>query len=129
MRLLASVVAMIIVALGVLGVASPVLLLDLVRPLLSPAAILVVAAVRVAFGVVLWLAAAGSRMPRTLRVLGIVVVVVGVLTPFFGVERSQAILGWWSQQPAWFMRVWAAMPIVLGLFILLALRPREQVAI
>jgi hypothetical protein len=128
MRALASTVALIIVGLGLLGVASPALLLDLARPLLSPVALYVVAAVRVAFGVVLLIAASGSRMPRTVRILGIIIVVAGVLTPFLGVERSQAIFDWWSQQPAWFMRLWAALPIILGCFVFLALRPREQAA-
>ena len=126
MRVLARGVALIIAALGVLGVASPSLLLDMVRPLLSPVPLYVVAAVRVAFGVVLWIAAAGSRMPRTLRTLGIVIVAAGVLTPFFGAKRSQAMLDWWSQQPLWFMRTWAVLPIVLGCFVFWAVRPREQ---
>jgi hypothetical protein len=128
MRVLASTIALVIAALGLLGVASPSLLLDLVRPLLSPVALYVVAAVRVAFGVLLWMVASGSRMPRTLHTLGIIIVAAGVLTPFFGVERSQAIFDWWSQQPPWFMRTWAVLPIVLGCFVFLALRPREQAA-
>jgi hypothetical protein len=128
MRALASAVALIIAALGVLGVVSPTLLLELARPLLSPVALYVVAAVRVAFGVVLWFAASGARMPRALRILSIFIVAAGAFTPFFGVERSQAVFDWWSQQPPWFMRAWASLPIILGCFLFLALRPREQAA-
>ena len=126
MRFVASAVALLIAALGVLGIASPAWLLELVRPLLSPAGLPIVAAVRIAFGVVLWIVASGSRMPRTIRALGVVIVIAGVLTPFFGVERSQAVFDWWAQQPPWFMRLWAAVPVGLGVFLFLALRPREQ---
>lgn len=128
MRVLASGVALIIAGLGALGVASPSFLLDLVRPLLSPVPLYVVATVRVAFGVVLWIAASGSRMPRTLRTLGFIIVAAGLLTPFFGAERSRAVFDWWTQQPLWFMRSWAMLPIILGAFIFWAVRPREQAA-
>ena len=128
MKLLASATAFIIAAFGVLGVASPSLLLEFVRPLLTPGALYVVAAVRVAFGLVLWLAASAGRMPRTLRVLGVIILVAGLLTPFFGVERSQAIFNWWSGQPSWFMRAWASLAIIFGCFVIFALRPRGQAA-
>lgn len=128
MRFVASAVALLIAALGVLGIASPAWLLDLVRPLLSPEGLPVVAAVRIAFGVILWIVASGSRMPRTLRALAVVIVVAGVLTPFFGVERSQAVFDWWAQQPPWFMRLWAVVPVALGTLLFLALRPRDQAA-
>lgn len=128
MRALASAVALIIAALGVLGVVSPTSLLALVSPLLSPAALYVVAALRVAYGLVLWFAAPGAHMPRALRVLGILIIVAGVFTPLFGVERAQAVFQWWAQQPPWFMRAWAALPIALGGFLFMALRPRERAA-
>lgn len=128
MRVVASTVALLIAALGVLGIASPASLLELVRPLLSPVGLPVVAAVRVAYGVVLWIVAPRSRMPRTLRALAVVIVVAGVLTPFVGLERSQAVFDWWSQQLSGFMRLWAAVPVALGVFLFLALRPREQAA-
>ena len=128
MNLLASAMGLIIAAVGVFGVASPPLLLALVLPLLTPGALYVVAAVRIAFGLVLWFAAATSRMPRLLRVLSVVIVVAGVLTPFFGVERSQAVFNWWSGQPPWFMRTWSMVAVIFGCFIIYALRSRNRAA-
>ena len=128
MRLIASAMAIIVAAVGALGVASPSALLELVRPLLTPGALYVVAAVRIAFGLLLLLAASASRMPRTVRVLGIIIVVAGVLTPFFGVERSRAVFNWWSAQPSSLMRAWAGLAVVFGCFVIYTLFPRGQAA-
>jgi hypothetical protein len=91
MKLLAGAIALIIAATGVVGVISPSLVLELARSLLTPGALYVVAAVRITFGVVLVYVASASRLPRTIRILGTVIIVAGVLTPFFGVERSRAV--------------------------------------
>jgi len=128
MKLLASAMALIIAAVGVLGVASPSLLLALGQALLTPGALYVVAAVRIVFGLVLWFAAVASCMPRILRVLGVIIIVAGVLTPFFGVERSQAVFNWWSGQPSWFMRAWSVVAVTFGCFIIYALRSRNRAA-
>ena len=49
---------------------------------------------------------AASRAPIVFRVFGIIMIVAGVLTPFFGVERSRAVFDWWSLQTPLFMRAW-----------------------
>jgi hypothetical protein len=120
--------ALAIAILGAVGVASPAHLLALAQPLFQPTALYAVAAVRIAFGVVLILAASGSRMPKTLRVLGIVIVVIGALTPFLGLEHAHAVLGWWTSQPLWFMRAWSLLAVAFGGFIAYAVRPRAEVA-
>ena len=98
-KLLATVMAALIAAIGVVGVAFPSVLLEFGQSLQTPSALLVAAVIRIIFGAVLVWVASASRMPRTLRVIGFLVIVAGVLTPLFGVERSQAILSWFSSQP------------------------------
>ena len=118
-----------IAAIGVVGIAAPLVLLEFGRSLQTPSALYVVAAVRIIFGAVLLWVAGASRMPRTLRVIGIVIVVAGLLTLFFGVERSQAMLDWWSSQGLLFMRAWAGVAVILGLFIVYAVTsPRRAAA-
>jgi hypothetical protein len=56
--------------------------------------------------------------------LGIVIIVIGALTPFFGLEHAHAVLGWWAGQPHWFMRAWSLLAIAFGAFIAYAVRPR-----
>jgi len=125
MMWLAYFVGLIVAAIGILGMAAPMLLLDTMRLAQSQAGLYVVAALRIAFGLALLGAAAASRLPRTLRVLGVIFVVAGIISPFFGVERIREILDWWSAQGPLFMRVWAVFPVLLGLFIVYAATPRR----
>lgn len=126
MRWLAVLVGLMLAALGILGVAAPALLLDLAAFAVTQAGLYAAAALRIAFGVVLIVAAAGARLPGTLRALGALFVVAGVITPFIGLERAQAIVAWWSGQGPAFTRAWAILPVILGLFIVYAATPRGR---
>ena len=128
-NLLATVVALLITAIGVMGVAFPSLLLEFGQSLQTPSALLVAAAIRIFFGAVLLWVASASRMPRTLRVIGVLMIIGGVLTPVFGVERFQEILSWFSSQGPLLMRAWASIAIVFGLFLAYAVNaPRHTAA-
>lgn len=116
-RLLATVMALLIAAIGVVGVAFPPALLEFGQSLQTPSALLVAAAIRIIFGSVLVWVASASRMPRTLRVIGFLMIVGGILTPVFGVERFQAILNWFSSQGPVLMRAWASVAVIFGLFV------------
>jgi hypothetical protein len=116
-KLLATVMALLIAAMGVLGVAFPSVLLEFGQSLQTPSALLAAAAIRIVFGAVLVWVASASRMPRTLRVIGFLVIVGGILTPVFGVERFQAILNWFSSQGPLLMRAWASTAVVFGVFV------------
>lgn len=128
MRLLAVLIGLIIAALGILGMAAPTVLLDTTEFALTQVGLYVAAALRVAFGIVLIAAAPVSRLPRTVRILGILFIVAGVITPFVGVERARAIVDWWTVQGPIFMRAWAAIAVVLGVFIICAFSSRRLAA-
>lgn len=116
-KILTTALGLIIVAIGVLGVATPSALLEFGQSLQTTNALYIVAAVRVMFGTVLLWVAPASRTPGILRVLGVFIIVAGLFTPFFGVERSRAMFDWWSIQGPLFTRVWAIVAVVFGLFI------------
>ena len=97
-KVLAVSLGLIIAAVGLLGVAAPSVLLEFGRLLQSTNALYIVAGVRVMFGGVLLWVAPTSRTPRIFRVLGVFIIIAGVITPFFGVERSRAMFEWWSTQ-------------------------------
>ena len=129
MKVLAMALGFAIAAIGIVGVADPSLLLEFGRSLQTPAALHVVSAVRIIFGVVLLWIASASRMPRTLRVVGILLIVAGLLGPFFGVERSRAMLDWWVAQGPLFTRAWASVAVIFGLFIVYVVTtPRRSAA-
>ena len=117
MTTLALVLCLALAAFGALGIASPSRLVAVARRLQSPRGMLVAAAIRVVLGVALFLAAPGSRAPEILRPLGLFIVLVGFVTPFFGAERFGRLLDWWSEQGSIFIRVWALVAMAFGLWL------------
>jgi hypothetical protein len=109
--------------LGLVGVAAPAVLLELARSLIVPPALYGVAVVRVAFGVLLILVATGSRLPRTLRLVGAFIVVAGLLTPFLGAIRIDEALTWFSANRTTLFRLLALLPILAGAFLVYAINP------
>ena len=58
-----------------------------------------------------------------LTVLGIFIGVMGLITPFFGVDRFRRLLDWWSALGPGFLRVWGAFALVLDLLLAYAVAP------
>ena len=56
-------------------------------------------------------------MPIIVGLVGVLIIVAGLLAPSFGLERSQALLDAWSSRGPVFMRTWAAVALLFGLFI------------
>jgi hypothetical protein len=117
MKILALSIGLLIAAMGVVAVASPDALGAIVGALITPGGLYVVAAFRVAVGIVLLRAASASRTPLILGTLGAVILVSGLITPLFGVERARAVFEWWAGQPGIVMRTWGAIVVLLGAFV------------
>lgn len=128
LKVVATVMSLAVAGLGVLGVVAPTVLLEFGRSLLSPPALYWVAAVRIVFGALLILVARESRLPRTLRVIGILIVVAGLLTPLFGTERFGEVLAWFSGRASFLVRAIALVPFVIGLFFVYAINTNRRVA-
>jgi hypothetical protein len=122
-NVLAMALGFVIAAIGVLGIAAPSILLEFGRSMQSTGALYFLAAVRIGFGAILLWAAANSRTPVTLRILGILIIIAGLVTPFLGTERSHGMLQWLSAQGPFFTRAWPIMAIGFGLFIAYATSP------
>jgi len=117
MAFVALVLSLFVAALGALGMFSPMRLLDIVRHFQSPAGVYAAAALRIILGVALFLAAPTSRAPEVVRILGIIILVAGLITPLFGLERFRRLLDWWSARGPAFMRVWAGFALAFGLLL------------
>jgi hypothetical protein len=124
LRVVATFMSLAIVCLGAIGIVAPTVLLEFGRSLLAPPALYWVAAVRVVFGGLLIAVAAPSRFPRVLRVVGVVIVVAGVLTPLFGTERFLQAFAWFSGQPSMLVRGIAVLPLIFGLCFAYAINSR-----
>jgi hypothetical protein len=116
--LIVSVVSIFVAGMGVLGLASPARMVSFVSRWQSKTGLWVAFIVRLAFGISLWLVAPASRAPVVLQVLAVVSVVSALVLPLVGVSRFKSMLSWWSSQSPGFMRVWLAVAVVVGVFVL-----------
>ena len=123
MALVAFALSVFIAALGALGVLSPTRLLGVARHLQTPAGLYAAAALRLVLGLALFLAAPSSRAPEVVRVLGIVIIVAGLITPFFGLARLRSLLEWGSALGPGVIRVWGSFAFAFGLLLAYAVVP------
>jgi len=87
------------------------------------------AAVRAGMGLVLILAAAASRAPKTLRVLGAVMCMQALSATLLGPDHARAILEWETRQGTTVLRVGSAVALIAGGFIAFAVtgeRPENR---
>jgi len=117
MKRLASLVGVFLILLGLAGMIRPGALMDFGYQLLTPLGLYAAAALRIGIGLVLVLAATGTRWPRSLRVLGCIILGVGLATALMGVERARAALDWWSAQGWVVIRLPYLAATVIGVFI------------
>lgn len=113
--------ALIILA-SAISFAAPVLRLAAERSMMTPTGLDAIAALRIAIGLVFVLAAPASRAPRTLRVLGSIVIIAGLVTPWFGVARALAALNWSAGAGPTVMRLDAVAGMALGGFLVYVFR-------
>jgi hypothetical protein len=124
MRIVVLVIALAIIVMGVVGAIAPDTLMAMRREYLTTVPY-VVGAIRVTLGLLLILVAPASRMPKTIRVLGVLVCAQGLTQiigmPFVGLDSARAILEWEAMHPA-LLRVGALMALATGAFIVYAVR-------
>jgi archaellum biogenesis protein FlaJ (TadC family) len=128
---LAFVVALLILAFGSVGILVPSDLVWIAQHSVTSGAFYVIATVRVAFGLVLISVASVSRAPKTLRVLGYLILIAGITTALTGlvaIERARAIIEWWLQQGSGVGRLTAVLVLALGGFVAYACAPARRAA-
>jgi hypothetical protein len=123
MTLVALIICLLTAAFGALGIASPSRLLGVVRYFQTPMGLYFAAGIRVLLGVALLFAAPTSRAPGLIYILGVFIIIIGVITPFFGLGRFRRLLDWWSAQGSAFVRGWAVLALLFGLSLAYALVP------
>jgi hypothetical protein len=127
MRLLGLFIGALVILGSAISFAAPDLRLSLEGSVITPAGLAAIAVLRIAIGLVFVLAAPASRAPRTLRVLGLIVIIAGVMTPWFGVARARAVLNWLSNAPPLLMHLDAVVGMAIGGFLVWVFRtPTRQ---
>jgi len=111
-------VSLFVGGMGAFGLISPKAMLRFVSTWQTKSGLWAASAIRLAFGITLWVAAAGSRFPAVFMVLSVVSVVSAIILPIIGVSRFKSLLAWWSRQSPTFMRVWSAVAVLMGAFLI-----------
>jgi hypothetical protein len=130
-KTLAFAVGLLIAAVGAVGMIAPSGLVSIARHSVTSGAFYVIATVRVAFGLVLVSVASVSRAPKTLRVLGYLILIAGITTALTGlvaIERAHAIIEWWLRQGSGVGRLTGIPLLVLGGFVVYACAPARRAA-
>ena len=122
MRWLGLAIGALVILVSALSFAVPDLRLALEESVLTPTGLYAIAVVRIAIGLVFVFAAPASRAPRTLRVLGFIVIIAGLSTPWFGVARSRAVVDWLASVGPWSLRLAAGVGMAIGGFIVYVFR-------
>ncbi|OAI42453.1 hypothetical protein AYO41_04290 [Verrucomicrobia bacterium SCGC AG-212-E04] len=128
MKALASMIGVLIVLIGVAGVIFPDALMTAGQYFVTPTGIYIAATLRIGIGLVLIFAASASRLPKTLRVVGVIILVAGLVTPLVGSDRARATLDWWVKQGSVITRVLAGIGIAIGAFTIFAFTTRRRAA-
>nr|ADC35947.1 hypothetical protein [uncultured bacterium 98] len=120
MRWIALVIGVLVLVVGMTGVLSPDTLVPLARQLVTPSGFPATAAVQVIIGVVLILAAASSRAPMGMRLLGVAIIALGIATARTDIERARQILNGWTSNGPPAVRLGSAAVAAFGaLFVIL----------
>ena len=123
---LALLAGLLLTGLGILGLVSPPDFTALVADVQKRSNIYVLAAVRVAIGVILLLAAPASRTPFLLGTVGVLIALAGVISPFMALPLRQSVQRWMAGGSNIPMQVWAGVALALGAFITYATAPRRK---
>jgi hypothetical protein len=120
-----------IATVGAVGILVPSVLVWIAKHFVTSGEFYVLAAVRVAFGLILISVAAASRAPKALRVLGYVIVIAGLTTALMGllgIERARSMVEWWLRQGPGVVRLTGVPVLVLGAFVAYACAPVRRPA-
>jgi hypothetical protein len=129
--LMAFVVTLVIMAVGAVGLVAPSGLVWIAQHSLTSGAFYVIATARVAFGLILISAASVSRAPKTLRVLGYLILIAGITTAVTGlaaIENARAIVDWWVHEGSGVVRLTGLGVLALGAFVAFACAPSRGAA-
>jgi len=128
LKTLAFVSGLSISAVGTVGILAPSGLVWLAQQFVASGAFAfyIIATVRIAFGLILISVASASRAPKALRVIGSIILILGIATALTGVVaigRAQGAVEWWVQQGSGVFRLTGVLVLALGGFVAYACAP------
>src|SRR5215467_12399799 len=92
---LALILCAAIAAMGVVIIVKPALVHDLTRLFADKRGMWIAATIRAVLALGLFAAAAESKAPTILRILGLLILLVAIALPILGLDRHQQMIDWW----------------------------------
>jgi hypothetical protein len=126
MRSLVAVIAVLLIAICALGVVAPERLVAIVTGWPPDTRMYVAVGTRLVMGLVFLGGASKCRFPAFIYGVGALALAAALLLVLLGEPRVDALVGWWSRQPALAIRVWCAFAALLGALVLYAALPRAH---
>jgi uncharacterized protein YjeT (DUF2065 family) len=110
-------IAALMVLLGLTGVLWPEGLMQFATYSFSRTGLYVAAAARIVLGGLLFFAASATRTPKTIRVIGLIILVAGIATALIPSDRAQLMKDWWLARGPDTLRIVACFPLAVGVFV------------
>ncbi|NQU38171.1 MAG: hypothetical protein HQ526_11340 [Actinobacteria bacterium] len=120
MTLAVALIGLLIAGVGLVGVIQPKRLIEWVDLFWKKDRLWFAAALRLALGALLIYAAPECRAAQVVRVLGVITVLAAVGLVVLGPERMDGFVRWWTERPPAILRVWSALGVMLGAFLVYA---------
>src|ERR1700675_3584171 len=118
MTALALILCAAIAAMGVLVIVSPARSNDLTRLFTDKTGLWVATAIRAVLGLGFLAAAADSKSPMILRILGLIILLVAIAMPLLGLDRHRRMIDWWLARDRKIQIICGAASFVLGLVLI-----------
>ena len=120
MTVIVSILGVLAAAIGLMGVAQPRRIINLVEYWDGPTRFRLAIVVRLVLGVVLLVVAPDCRLPIVVSVLGIIAIVAAVAILIVGQRRLDSFIGWWLTRPPAVIRVSALFALAFGVLLVYA---------
>ena len=118
MTALALILCAAIAAMGVLVIVSPARSNDLTRLFADKTGLWVATAIRAVLGLGLLAAAADSKLPMLLRILGLIILLVAIAMPLLGLDRHRRMIDWWLARDRKIQIICGTASFVLGVVLI-----------
>jgi len=112
---LALILCAAIASMGVVIIVKPALAHDLTRLLADKTGMWIAAAIRAVLALGLLAAAAESKAPILLRILGLIILIVATVMPILGLDRHRRMIDWWLGRPRTVQMLYGAAAFVFGI--------------
>ncbi len=120
MAVLVSIVGALAAVVGLMGLANPKVIVNLVKYCEGPMRFRLAVGVRLVMGVVFLIAAPACRLPVVVQVLGVIAIVAAFVLLIVGQKRLDTFITWWLSRPPAVVRVAALFALAFGALLIYA---------